>query len=360
MKRRASGRSMTRREFLGDTAFSGVALGAGLGLAGWARTAEAQSPVTIVVRTFAGVYNEATKDAALPLFQKAYPQVNVRLEVETIAQRYPKILASRSRPLESAGMYNDQYSARGAMDDLFVKFNEGFIPNLKDSIKSVQPANGFGVALTIQPFGISYNPKYAKKPESWLDLFDPRYAGRVGMLDSFPDAFIMVARILGKDERSIEAAVDEWAKHKKNIALWTNSFTVLHEALDKGEIWFAPDWGGTALGDKKKGLSIEFSWPKEGVTQATLIAHVLKGWSPEVTEYSQRFINSWLEPEAQAALLTKAGLSPTNRKVSIPRELAQLDNIITPEKAAQLVRYDYEYLAKILTQFQELINRKLR
>jgi spermidine/putrescine-binding protein len=167
---------------------------------------------------------------------------------------------------------------------------------------------------------------------------------------------------LGEDETNLEVAIDEWAKHKRNIGVWSNSFTQLQELVDKGEMWLGPQWGGFTVAAQRNGLNIDFAWPEEGATQQSIIVHVNEGWDPEIQEVAEQFGNVWLDPEVQLAFLTEAGLSPTNTTVEIPDEFMDYDGVITPERLEEktLMAYDYGYVGENLSELTQMINEKLK
>lgn len=357
---------LTRREFLRRIGGGTLSIAAGLSLtacaSGPSQTAGPSGQITLPVGTFAGVNNAVIKEKAVPKFQASHPNVNVELSVRAAAEAYPKLRASSDRPFEAVGMWNDTFSALGSKAGLFVKPSEANVPLLKDALPDVQPKNGLGLAVAVQPYGIAYNPKFVEKPKSWLDLFNPKYQGRVAMHENFWDQYVMLAYILGTDERNLEVAVNEWAKHKQNIGVWTNSFTQLEELVDKGEMWLGPQWGGFTVAAKRRGLNIDFAWPEEGCTQQSIIVHINKGFPPKVQEAAEQFANLWLDPEVQLEFLLRAGVSPTNTKVAIPAEYAQYEGIITPDrlKNKKLRTYDYAYVGENLPNITQLINEKLK
>jgi len=236
------------------------------------------------------------------------------------------------------------------------------VPDRKNLIKALQPQNGLGIAFAVQPYGIAYNPKFVEKPTSWLDLFNPKYQGKVGLIDNFYDHFVMLSRVMGKDEHNIEIAFDEWGKNKKQVGVFTNTFPQLQDLLDKGEMWLGPHWGGFATGAMRQGLNLAFAWPKEGCTQASVIAHANRSMPAEASQTAQRFMNIWLTPEYQTILLDKAGLSPTNPGVKISPEMAKLDGVITEERLAanKIVQYDYAYVGANLARMKRMFDEKLR
>jgi putative spermidine/putrescine transport system substrate-binding protein len=340
------------------TLIGGLALLAG-GTA--ARRSVAQS-LTVPMGIWGGVMIDTVKAVAAPAFNAKYPNVTLNFGIRGATDDYSRLLVSRDHPDEAGGMWNDLFSALAAKAEMFVPFNDAFVPERKNLIAKLQPTNGLGIAFAVQPYGIAYNPKFVEKPTSWFDLFNPKYQGKVGMIDNFYDHFVMLARAMGKDEHDIEIAFDEWAKHKQQIGVFTNTFPQLEDLLDKGEMWLGPHWGGFATGSMRRGLNLAFAWPKEGCTQASVIAHATKNIPDNISEYAQRFMNVWLTPEYQTTLLEKAGLSPTSPAVAIPPDLAKLDGIITPDrlKTNTIVQYDYAYVGANLAKMKRLFTEKLR
>lgn len=350
-----------RRGVIGRRAMLSAAGGAALGTLARSRPAAAES-VAVPVGVWGGVMDETVRGVAVPQFTARYPDASLQLTVRGAADAYPRLLVSRDHPPESAGMWTNTFSALGGRVGLFQPFSDALVPDRKELLPALQPADGLGIAFAVQPYGIAYNPKYVEKPTSWLDLFNPKYEGKVAVIDNFWDCFVMLSRVLGKDEHNIEIAFDEFAKHKKNIGIFTTTFPQLEELLDKGEMWLGPHWGGFATSAQRRGLNIAFAWPKEGCTQASVIAHTNKNVAAPVNEMAQRFVDIWLTADFQQALLEKACLSPTNRTVSIAPELAALEGVITEErlKTHPLIQYDYAYMAQRLPEVTRMFREKLR
>lgn len=334
--------------------------GAAATLAASGRKAHAQAR-TITVGVFAGVVGNTVNDKAVPDFTAANPGTTVRVTTRAAAEAYPRMLVSRSSPIENGGMWNDTFAALGAKADLFMQPDAANIPSLAKVPRPLMPKHPFGIPVAVQPYGIAYNPDLVEKPKSWLDLFNPKYVGKVCMHENFWDQYVMLAKILGKDEYNFSVAIDEWAKHKQNIGVWTNSFTRLEELVDKGEMWLGPQWGGFTEGARKRGLKIAFAWPEEGCTQQTIQACVTKGGPADLSQATQRFFEYWLQPNFQTGLLTQLGLSPTNPDVPIPPEYAALEGVIDPKKPTKpLFQYDFAYVGENLPRIRREIDQKLR
>lgn len=345
---------LSRRQML--TAIGATGAMAGLG----AGSALAQS-VQVKIGTFSGPLNDVYANVAGQKFKAAHPEADLSFMARASAEAYPRLLVAKSNPFETGGLWNDTFAALGAKADLFVAPDPKIAPNVASVPEALQPKHKMGVACAIQPFGIAYNPKFVEKPKSWLDLFNPKYAGKVGMHENFWDAYIMLARVLGADERNLSVAVNEWAKHKKNIGVWTNNYTQMESLIDKGEVWLGPQWGGYTVDAERRGLNIRFAWPEEGCTQQTIIGCVNAGTPPAAQKATQQFVDMWLDPEIQLEVLKRTGMSPSNSKVALPEDMAKMEGVIdVRNNTRKLFLYDFAYVGSILPALRREIDQKLR
>ncbi|MEP7456360.1 extracellular solute-binding protein [Phyllobacterium sp. SB3] len=347
--------NMNRRQLLQAAGASAAAASLGAG------KAFALAGDGIKIGTFSGALNDVLEKVAGPKFKSTHADAALTFTARASAEAYPRLLVAKTNPFETGGLWNDTFAALGAKADLFTKVEPANAPNVAAIPQDLQPRHGMGVAAAIQPFGIAYNPKFVEKPKSWLDLFNPKYAGKVGMHENFWDAYVMLARILGKDEYNLSVAVDEWAKHKKNIGVWTTSYTQMEELIDKGEVWLGPQWGGYTAAAQLRGLNIAFAWPEEGCTQQTIVGCVNAGTSPAVSKATQEFVNVWLDPEIQLEILKRAGLSPSNPNVTLPTEYAQLEGVVNVKtNTKKLFQYDFAHVGGTLQALRREIDQKLR
>ena len=94
-------------------------------------------------------------------------------------------------------------------NDLLAEIDFENIPNIDqidpeylERSKAFDPENKYSVPYTWGTVGILYNDKLveelgAKPPESWLDLWDEKFAGEILMQDSVRDAFMCALKPLG-------------------------------------------------------------------------------------------------------------------------------------------------------------------
>lgn len=350
----------TRRTILQGLA----ALGAGGAAFGQFAEALAQAKdsdvAQLTILSQAGLVPEILNKSALPLFQKAYPKTDVKLEIASNAVAYPKMLSQRNNPVISGAMVNDIFAQRGITDKMWTKFDPAFVPNAANVPSEIMTHGGFGIPFHLTPFGIMYNPDKVEAPKSWADLFDSKYKGRVSMWDAYYDAYVMAAVATGK-KPDVEEGIKVWAPHKANIGAWTSSVPGEQDMVHRGEVWFAPHWGAWVEQARVQGKRVAFAVPKEGAVQWTGHMQVCAGFSPAVTELTQRYLNTWLSDEVQKAWIETGFFSPATKSAPIPEAMRHNPAIISADNAIKLlVRPDPVKLAADMPKLKVLIERTLK
>lgn len=351
---------------LGRRAVLRSLVAAGAGVASLTRFADrlaaaaSEEVAQLTIFAWPGLVPEILKERSLAPFARAYPKVQVTLDISTNAVMYPKMLAARANPVISGGMFNDIFVQKGIADGLWVRPNDEWMPNKKAVPAALLPPGGYGVIFQFTPFGIMYNPDRVEKPKSWADLWDPRYKGRVEMWDSYFDAYIAAAVMSGKGP-SVEEGIKLWAPHKQNIGAWTTSPTKAEDDVARGEMWLAPHWGSWAEQARSQGKKVAFTIPKEGAVQWGGHMVTVTGFSPKVTELTQRYLDTWNSEECQLGWVTKGFFGPANRNVRIPAEMLKLEAMMTAEDAAKkLIRYDVKAVGERIPQLKAMIDQTLK
>ncbi len=307
-----------------------------------------------------GPVGDALKTIANPMFAAQYPKVAIELNTSTNAAAFPKMLAQRSNPVIGGGMFNDLFAARGMLTKMWAPFDPQFLTNAVHVPKSVLIPGAIGVTVQQTPFGIMYNPDRVEAPTSWADLWNPKYRGRVSMYDSYFDAYAM-ASVAAGGPLSVEAGIKAWAPYRDNIGAWSAGPTSEQDMVHRGEMWLAPHWGGWAEQARLQGKKVRFALPKEGGVLWSNQLQSSVGFSPLVTELVQRYLNTWLSPECQAAWLTDALISPAVDTVPLTAELKANPAIVVPSTiGTRLFRLDATYIATNFTAIQAQIQRTLK
>lgn len=116
--------------------------------------------------------------------------------------------------------------------------------------------------------GIGYNKKkVAKAPTSWLDLWDPKYAGKISMLDNSRDCISTALLLKGwpettKDPKAYAEARELLLKQRPLVKQYTSSTYI--DGLINGELHLAMAWSGDVLQASRENPDVDYVIPKEG------------------------------------------------------------------------------------------------
>lgn len=356
----AFAKDVTRRSILKGLVAAGAAGASFVSFAEALAQASAEEVAQITVLSQAGLVPKILESVAAPIFNKSYPKTEVKLEIASNAVAYPKMLAQRNNPVISGAMVNDLFAQRGIDDKIWTKFDPALVPNASNVPSEIMTPGGFGIPFHLTPFGIMYNPDKVEAPKSWTDLFDPKYKGRVSMWDAYYDAYIMAAVATGKAP-DVEEGIKAWAPYKQNIGSWTTSVPGEQDMVHRGEVWLAPHWGAWVEQARSQGKRVAFAIPKEGAVQWTGHMQVCSGFSPKVTELTQRYLNTWLSDECQRAWIERGFFSPASKSVQIPESLKSNPALVSADSAIKiLVRPDTAKLAAVMPKLKSLIDRTLK
>lgn len=351
---------LSRRSFLKLSAVAGIAVSTGS--CGWLTGGGGTSVDQLSIQSWGGAYLDIVKNAATDPMRQNYPELTIDVTEESNSELFPRLAASMQDPPPpvDGGQWNDSWTARGAADDMWAELDLGNMPNASSIVDGLNPESGFGLTFGISPFGIAYNPEYVDAPTSWTDLYNPEYRGKVGLWDVFFDWLIMASRIEGGDEYDLEPGIRAWEAAKDNIAMWIPSLPLVHEALDRGEIWLAADWASWALQAKSTGLSVEFALPEEGATQASSILQVHAGVEDDTKALTEEFFNYYLTPEFQDQQTREAFYSPVVDGVEIPSDIDSPGLVTAQEAKENLIRYDYAHIGEQFDPISAMIDERLK
>jgi spermidine/putrescine transport system permease protein len=116
--------------------------------------------------------------------------------------------------------------------------------------------------------GIVYNSDYVKEPvDSWAALWDPRYAGKISMVDDMKEAFAVACMLLGYDLNSADTvqlreARDLLMRQKPLLKKYESNSTELF--LTNGDVWIAQGWTGQIARLVKSDPKFRMGQPKQG------------------------------------------------------------------------------------------------
>ena len=164
------------------------------------------------------------------------------------------------------------------------------------------PERRYSVPYLWGTVGIGYDSAVIPTvPDSWSILWDPRFKGRISMLNDQREVFGAVLRSMGQsmnntDGRVIEAAKEQLLRQKPLVKIYTSDH--YDQLLASGEVVLAHGWGGPVARAMVERPSIRYVVPKEGATLWADCLVVLRT-APQ-KKLAMRFIDFLMEPEIAA------------------------------------------------------------
>lgn len=197
------------------------------------------------------------------------------------------------------------------------EWSEERIPNLKDIHPSFRYPYLAGKCHT--PFGLAVNTKRITRPiDSWLDLWDPEFAGKV----AFPDwgwlgeeTFHAINLVLGGHEQDVEPGMAKFKElYGAQKAVNAANVDQMIQLFVAEEIWIAPFFSARTKQARERGATVEFVIPKEGGMSWIYQTGVVANRPEEQQELAYQLVDLTLDPELQVEFAKLTSYPPTNIK----------------------------------------------
>ena len=228
-----------------------------------------------------------------------------------------------------------------ARQGLLAKLNRSQIPNdqfIEPFLKNLpfDPGQKYAVPYFWGTVGIGYDSNVIKEPPtSWNILWDPRFKGRISMLNDQREVFGMALRSLGhslnsQDPQLIEQAKQKLIAQKPLVKVYTSeSFDHL---LVSGDVVLAHAWGGPVARAMRDRPSIRYVVPGEGGTIWTDCLVVL-ATSPRQS-MAFKFINYLIDTQVAKATSERLLFASANRLVKdhVTSSVRNNDAVYPPEE----------------------------
>ena len=157
-------------------------------------------------------------------------------------------------------------------------------------------------------------PEYAKS-QSWDILFDPKYKGRVSVLDGADDVVPFVAHMIGVDAYHMDEA--DWVKVQAKLREMVPQLrfvsadnTALAQGLASGEIVAAMSWRTTFASLNREHKPVAYLNPPGGIF--TYVCGLVMHKDPSNEEKALALIDAGLADAAAVYMITTIGDEPAN------------------------------------------------
>jgi spermidine/putrescine transport system substrate-binding protein len=235
-------------------------------------------------------------------------------------------------------------------DESIRPLDASLLPNLRNLGSSFGPWYDKSETLRAIPYlwgttGIGYDAeKIDPAPTSWSALFDPRWEGRISVIDSKGDVMDQALLAAGLhinsiDKERISTQIREMLLEQRDLLRAYDSNPA--RALAAGETWIAQIDSGDLLRAQRERPSLRYVIPDEGAALWT--DYIAIASASGAVPLAHRFIDYLLEPEVAAMNANELRFATPNA-IAIERGLidAALDPHVYPsaEVMARLQRSD--------------------
>jgi len=211
-------------------------------------------------------------------------------------------------------------------------------PGLLD--QAFDPGNRYSLPYTWGTAGIGYRADKVIGPvESWAIMFDPKYTGRIVMLDDVRETLGAALKYLGYPLNSTNPAELAQAKelliHQKSI-IKAYASAQAEQMLLSGDAWLVHNWSGDIYRVAAENSAIKYVIPKEGSSKFIDNCAIPK--TAQNKELAHQFINFLLNAEVDARIHNQIQYLTAN-KAALPlldEALRHTMETMSAESAAKL------------------------
>lgn len=162
-------------------------------------------------------------------------------------------------------------------------------------------------------------PEYVPEDKhTWGILWDPKYKGRLSMIDSLIDGVMVAAIYSGAKDpfnmtgEEIEKVRQLMREQRPLLRFYTNDVTSWEQALASGEVVAAASWNMTPTNLGKRDLPVMFMKPKEGAMTFTCGLVLFSFVSPEMEARAYDLIDAYLAPSTGEYWISEFGMGHAN------------------------------------------------
>ena len=341
--------TFSRRGTLG-LLLGGVAAAAIAPRRGWAASG------TVVVSNWGGDWNDRTvRYVEKPLLEdKGFSIVR---DLGTEPERKAKLISEKRIRRASADVIhiNSSDAFELQKQGVVAELDTARIPNYADTAPELQ--SPYFVPWLYSGVVIIYDTtKVSEPPKSYAELWDPKWAGKVGLTNQLYFNYMMMAGLVEKgDMTSVE---DGKARLERLVADSKPRLYAAHQQLQaglaNGEVEIAVNYKARGLQWAHDGLPLAIQYPEEGAIAVTFGACLTQLAANPDAGYA--YLDAMLDPQAMAGLAEASFYAPANTKAALSDDLRQLVDF-SAEERAKMRFLDFDYVAQNTAAWLEWWNK---
>ncbi|MFG1426748.1 ABC transporter substrate-binding protein [Roseixanthobacter glucoisosaccharinicivorans] len=314
---------------------------------------------TLVVSNWGGDWNERTiKFVEAPLVESQGIKIVRDLGMEP--ERKAKLIAEKRLKRGSIDVIhiNEGDSVELFGQEVISNIDFAKVPNYADVVPALKSKPYF-VPWLYSGVSIIYNKdKVPNPPKSYEELWDKKWAGKLGLTNQLYFNYIMMAGLIkGGNVTNTEEGKKRLMELK---ALTQPRIYAAHQQLGaglvNGEVDIAVNYKARGLQWANDGAPLAIQYPSEGAI-AVMFGASLPTRAPS-PDLAMIYFNAMLDRKAMAGLAGASFYAPANGKAELSPELkAKVD--FTAAEAAALKFPDYQHVAKNTAEWLEWWNKNI-
>src|SRR5665647_188254 len=313
----------------------------------------------LTVSDFGGAWADNWKKFVVKPFEEKYNAKLSSVSALTGDVR-AKVRAERNRPNLDVIVAGDTGAALLAEEKLLAPLDPKMVPNLDRLYPLARRQDNRYADFLFASVVLAYNTqKVTSPPQTFSDLADPQYKGKVMIPDigaSVSGAVFLVqeAKANGGGESNIDPGFAAISKLKPNIqAYWTSEAQVIN-ALDSGQVSVAVWQSDRAAVQMKAGAPVGVVFPKSGAIYGNGIGIVEGTQHPCL---AAKYVDFALSKEVQSKFHAATVLAPSNMDATLPEDVKKF--VPSPELIQKAGAMDWTTIAKNLAEWTDRWNREV-
>ena len=320
--------------------FVSASMGAAVALASIEPRARAEAG-QVVVGTWGGDYGQLLGDLIdKPLL--APKGIEVLQDIANADPRKTKLLAERQsrRGSMDVACLSDLDAYLIASMNAFEPVDAAIVPRLDKVFPELRTETAIPHIYSAQV--ILYNVNQVKTPPTaYADLWDPKWRGKVGLVDILYPANTLAAALAGGGGVSnFDPAEHKLMELRSLDVKIYPSNEALAAGLKSEEVWLTVMWLARGFMWKKAGIPLAHVVPKEGAASIVFEASVPRNARNKQGGFA--YLDAMLDPKAQVAFADKMGYVPTVSDAVLPEDIAK-QVALGEDDRARLLKPDYKY-----------------
>ena len=321
--------------------------------------ARAQQELTVIV--YGGSFEEGWKRAVIEPFQRANPDVRVRIATGLTMQTAALMRAQRDDVRVDVAMMDEVGAAQANAENLFEPLSPATVPNVEALYPQFRvPGDPYTKFMYVSQVIAYDRGRIRTPPTSFRDLWRPEYRNRVAIpgIDTSHGVMLllMAAQMNGGGERNIDPGFVALRQLAPSLVTFWNQHAQVSQMFTQGDIWITTWTSDRAQGLIDSGGNIGWVIPQEGAQIIDSTIGVARG--TRRLDAARRYVNFVLGEEAQAANARHTYLVPVNRNVRLPEEVAR-KLPAGEETLRRLVTADWNHINTQRPQWTDRWNREI-